>query len=217
MKSLIILILFYSTTLFAQSASEYVRITSSNSNFYEVLNISPDANPAEIKRAYRKLMSTYHPDRYMDNTQKFDVANKAMKRLNDAYEVLGDALKRKSYDITVKATSAMKAPTSEASAKAWQKHNFTDFTAKEKPAEKAKAQPRPEAKPEPKAEPKAEAKANASPEPSKTNVASTSSSTEVRTSEKGPTSYMAKKAQKMYVENSRCAVRYFQNIIDESL
>lgn len=59
-------------------------------NYYEILGVSKDANDAEIKKAYRTLSLTHHPDRGGD-TQKF-------QEISGAYEVLCDPQKRAQYD-----------------------------------------------------------------------------------------------------------------------
>ncbi len=61
---------------------------------YVVLGVSRDASPSEIKRAYRKLARQLHPDVNPDDP----VAETRFKEVAVAYEVLGDAEKRKVYD-----------------------------------------------------------------------------------------------------------------------
>jgi curved DNA-binding protein CbpA len=63
-------------------------------DYYQVLQVRPDASDAEIKRAYRRLMRLVHPDA---NTADPD-ANRKAARLNHAYETLGDADRRRAYD-----------------------------------------------------------------------------------------------------------------------
>jgi|GEM_PF-565160 len=65
-------------------------------NYYEILEVSRKSNPAEIKRAYRKLASAFHPDKYPENT-KF--AEDMMKSINAAFNVLSDPSKRAQYDL----------------------------------------------------------------------------------------------------------------------
>jgi DnaJ-class molecular chaperone len=57
---------------------------------YQTLGVAKNATADEIKRAYRKLASQHHPDRGGD-TQKF-------QEIQAAYDVIGDDVKRKSYD-----------------------------------------------------------------------------------------------------------------------
>lgn len=57
---------------------------------YSILGVSRDASQEEIKKAYRKLAMTHHPDKGGNPTE--------FQKLNDAYEVLGDASKRQQYD-----------------------------------------------------------------------------------------------------------------------
>ncbi len=54
---------------------------------YEVLGISKDANPEEIKKAYRRLAKKYHPDNYINNPLA-DLAAEKFKEINEAYEQL---------------------------------------------------------------------------------------------------------------------------------
>ena len=58
---------------------------------YETLGLRPDATPAEIRDAYRRLARRHHPDR-----GGADAA--AMPLINEAYRVLGDPARRAVYD-----------------------------------------------------------------------------------------------------------------------
>lgn len=63
-------------------------------DYYKVLGVSKTVTPDEIKKAYRKLAVKYHPDKNPGNK----AAEDKFKEINEAYEVLGDAEKRKKYD-----------------------------------------------------------------------------------------------------------------------
>lgn len=63
-------------------------------DYYEILEIARDANPEDVKKAYRKAALKYHPDRNPDNKD----AEEKFKEAAEAYEVLGDADKRRRYD-----------------------------------------------------------------------------------------------------------------------
>ncbi|MFT5423489.1 MAG: DnaJ-class molecular chaperone [Phycisphaerales bacterium] len=62
-------------------------------DFYDVLGVSRTATEAQIKAAYRKLARKLHPD-----VNKADDAQARFSELQEAYEALSDAEKRKVYD-----------------------------------------------------------------------------------------------------------------------
>ncbi|HEV8208180.1 MAG TPA: molecular chaperone DnaJ [Acidimicrobiia bacterium] len=63
-------------------------------DYYEVLGVPPSASEKDITRAYRKLAKQYHPDSNPGNKE----AEEKFKSVAAAYDVLGDAAKRKEYD-----------------------------------------------------------------------------------------------------------------------
>ena len=67
-------------------------------DLYAVLNVSRDASPEEITKAYRKLAFVFHPDKHPAADLK-DGAQEAFAKLQEAYEILGDERKRQIYDI----------------------------------------------------------------------------------------------------------------------
>jgi len=68
-------------------------VAGNKRDYYEVLGVGREADPKEIKSAYRKLALKYHPDR----SQETD-AEERFKEISEAYAVLSDSDKRKQYD-----------------------------------------------------------------------------------------------------------------------
>ena len=62
-------------------------------DYYEVLGVPKDADEKQIKSAFRKLAKQYHPDLNKDKD-----APEKFKEVQEAYEVLSDEKKRKTYD-----------------------------------------------------------------------------------------------------------------------
>mmetsp|Transcript_31717 Transcript_31717/g.51173 ORF Transcript_31717/g.51173 Transcript_31717/m.51173 type:complete len:456 (-) Transcript_31717:68-1435(-) len=70
----------------AKSATDFV-------DFYEVLGVTKDSDEKTIKSRYRELARKFHPD-----VNKDPAAEEKFKKINEAYEVLGDPDRRKKYD-----------------------------------------------------------------------------------------------------------------------
>ena len=79
--------------------------------YYDLLEVKPDANENELKKAYRKLAMKYHPDKNPDAGDKFKEISQVCDFRSDrfimwffhcyiiqAYEVLSDPKKRQIYD-----------------------------------------------------------------------------------------------------------------------
>ena len=64
-------------------------------DYYKVLGVSENASQDEIKKAYRKLAKEYHPDKHAGDKK----AEERFKDISDAYSILGNAEKRKKYDM----------------------------------------------------------------------------------------------------------------------
>src|SRR5262249_55792932 len=63
-------------------------------DYYSVLGVPASASQDEIKKQYRKLAAKHHPDKNPNDPK----AAERFKEISEAYQVLGDAEKRKQYD-----------------------------------------------------------------------------------------------------------------------
>lgn len=63
-------------------------------DYYKTLGVDRDASESDIKKAFRRMAKKYHPDANQDNPN----AEERFKEVNEAYETLSDAEKRKLYD-----------------------------------------------------------------------------------------------------------------------
>jgi DnaJ-class molecular chaperone len=63
-------------------------------DYYQDLGVSRDASPEDIKRAYRKKARALHPD-----VNPSPEAEEQFKKVSQAYDVLSDADKRRSFDM----------------------------------------------------------------------------------------------------------------------
>ncbi|KAF0294887.1 DnaJ subfamily B member 2 [Amphibalanus amphitrite] len=72
-------------------------------DYYRTLDVPKSATVEQIKKAYRKLALKWHPDKNPNNK---DEATRRFKDISEAYEVLSDESKRRSYDARARSGSA---------------------------------------------------------------------------------------------------------------
>ncbi len=65
-------------------------------DYYQILGVSREATPEEVKKAYRKLAMKYHPDKAKGDKRQ---AEEMFKKISEAYAVLSNPEKRKEYDL----------------------------------------------------------------------------------------------------------------------
>ncbi|MBW8826349.1 MAG: J domain-containing protein [Acidobacteria bacterium] len=65
---------------------------------YEVLGVGADAGTAEIRQAYVALARRFHPDHVDPRSEGAAEAGRRMQEINEAWEVLGDAARRRRFD-----------------------------------------------------------------------------------------------------------------------
>jgi molecular chaperone DnaJ len=71
--------------------------------YYEMLGLTPEVAHLEIKRAYRQLVKSHHPDVAYEklSEKERNRANEVMRKLNEAYETLKDKRRRAEYDYSI--------------------------------------------------------------------------------------------------------------------
>jgi curved DNA-binding protein CbpA len=62
--------------------------------YYEILEIKENATPSEIRVAYKTQALKWHPDKNPNNIKQ---AEEKIKKINEAYEILSDEIKRRKY------------------------------------------------------------------------------------------------------------------------
>ena len=64
-------------------------------NYYEVLQLGPNASAQQVAEQYKKLALRYHPQ---NSKESQTVAKQMFNAVAEAYEVLSDSQKRQRYD-----------------------------------------------------------------------------------------------------------------------
>lgn len=65
-------------------------------NYYEILEVNQRASKEIIEKAYKVLVKKYHPDLYTGEKQQY--AEKKIKEINEAYNILSDEFLKEQYD-----------------------------------------------------------------------------------------------------------------------
>jgi DnaJ-class molecular chaperone len=100
---------FYYSVLFKKAPQQEMN------NWYEELEVAPDASFEKIKQRYRELLLKYHPDKAIRHTTEKYLSNEKFQQIQKAWEVLGDTEQRKEYDRELKQRQMVGAVSGEAS------------------------------------------------------------------------------------------------------
>ncbi len=66
-------------------------------NYYKIMGVDPQTSPTELKERFRFLANAYHPDKFVSPGHKKN-AETEFKKINQAYQVLSDPIKRADYN-----------------------------------------------------------------------------------------------------------------------
>ena len=118
-----------------------------NMNYYEILNLTKDASPSDIERAYHLGKAIYGPNSLASYRLLSEEERKFMlKKIEEAYQNLKDAEKKKLYDLTMlkkvpewgnkayfrKSTKKLKIEDAESHPGFWKKIKYFLFQARRK-------------------------------------------------------------------------------------
>ena len=67
-------------------------------NYYRLLNVSPDATPGEVKKAYLSCVKNMHPDGCPKDSPEWILRNNLMIKFNEAYSILRELAVYKQRD-----------------------------------------------------------------------------------------------------------------------
>ena len=73
-----------------------IYVTVCKKSYYDILGVPRNADNKSLKKAYRKLVKKYHPDK---NKDRPEWAKKEYIQVQNAYDVLSDPKKRRAYDM----------------------------------------------------------------------------------------------------------------------
>ncbi len=76
--------------------------------YYSVLELSPTATSADIKKAWLEQVQVWHPDRFSRSSNLHRKAELRTQMINQAYQTLSDPIARTRYDATTRKSSASK-------------------------------------------------------------------------------------------------------------
>ena len=74
-------------------------------NYYAVLELSPTATDADIKKAWHEQMQVWHPDRFNHSPALLRKAEARTQLINQAYQTLSDPIARTRYDAATRTSS----------------------------------------------------------------------------------------------------------------
>ncbi len=98
-------------------------------NYYKVINVKYSASTKEIKSAFRRLALQWHPDRHKRNMRK--IAHRKFIKIMEAYEILGNPSRRKTYNLYLKrCLNPVHAPSTNSSKEKNDFKNFVDKVSK---------------------------------------------------------------------------------------
>lgn len=92
-------------------------------DYYDILEVPPDASPNDIKKSFREKSKQHHPDKNYGSKSSEEI----FKEISEAYEVLSDEKKRREYDIMKNNGGRMPFPGFENSMGGFANNIFNEF------------------------------------------------------------------------------------------
>ena len=111
-------------------------------DYYTLLELSPTATEAEIKKAWHEQLQVWHPDRFNHSPTLHRKAEARTQLINQAYQTLSDPVARTSYDAKTQPSGSHRPPPRPAPASGPSSESYASTTARTQQSPRSRQDPR---------------------------------------------------------------------------